>query len=74
MDHPTPSSPLITAMHCAHLRHKGMYVMAEEDPVQSGFNGHEATAFWCARTQTSFGPDGAVVRQDLCRKGRGCCE
>lgn len=74
MDHPTPTSPLVTPAHCAHLRHKGMYVMAERDPDMPGFNGHEATSFWCAKTQKSFGPDGNVVRTDLCQHGRGCCE
>ena len=37
MDHPTPTSPLVTAAHCANLRHKGMYVMAEPDPNESRF-------------------------------------
>lgn len=77
MDHPTPTSPLVTTQHCVHLRHKGMYVMGEPDPTAPpGFDGYGATSFWCARTQKAFGPDGGIVRRDLCGRdqGRGCCD
>ncbi len=71
MDHPTPASRLVTPLHCSHLRHKGMYVMAEEDPDLTSVLG--ATAYWCAKTQKSFGPDGDAVGRDACQHGRGCC-
>jgi hypothetical protein len=73
MDHPTPASSRITSSHCSHLRHKGMYVMAEADPADFSQGSYEATAYWCARTQKSFGPDGDVVGRDTCRHGRTCC-
>jgi hypothetical protein len=34
----------------------------------------EATAYWCARTQKSFGPDGDIVGRGPCQHGRGCCD
>ncbi len=72
MDHPTPASRLVTPLHCSHLRHKGMYVMAEEDPELAA-GSYGATAYWCAKTQKSFGPDGDAVSRDACCHGRGCC-
>lgn len=73
MDHPTPASRLVTAVHCSHLRHKGMYVMAEVDPSDTSANSYDATAYWCARTQKSFGPDGHAVGREACQHGRSCC-
>ncbi len=75
MDHPTPTSRLVSADHCSSLRHKGMYVMAEPDPKESKyFDAYDATAYWCLRTQRAVGPDGLPVHADTCRMGRGCCE
>lgn len=73
MDHPAPASRLVTPLHCSHLRHKGMYVMAESDPSEFATGAYEATAYWCAKTQKSFGPDGDAVSRDACQHGRGCC-
>ena len=66
-----------TSSHCLKLRHKGMYCTPDShsdeemafyrDPI-------EATAFWCASTQKSFGPDGLPVSLEACAHGRGCCE
>jgi hypothetical protein len=73
MDHPPLSSPLVTPSHCSKLRHKGMYVAA--GPPPAGYDeGGLATSYWCACTQTSFGPDGRPARADLCQHGRECCE
>ncbi|HWP99363.1 MAG TPA: hypothetical protein VNK92_02720 [Vicinamibacterales bacterium] len=75
MDHPELSSPRVTLTHCANLRHKGMYVMGEIDPDEARATGpYDATAYWCARTQKGFGPDGLAVHPDKCRHGRECCE
>ena len=75
MDHPTPTSRLVTATTCSCLRHKGMYVMAEPDPKESKyFDAYDATACWCVHTQRAVGPDGLPVSLDRCRTGRGCCE
>jgi hypothetical protein len=49
-----------------------MYVMGEVDPDLAG-GSYDATAYWCAKTQKSFGPDGDAVSRDACRHGRGCC-
>jgi hypothetical protein len=73
MDHPPLSSPILNSTHCSRLRHKGMYVT--QAPTPEGFDdGGIATAYWCACTQTAFGPDGRPAREDLCRHGRECCE
>jgi hypothetical protein len=66
----------VTPSHCAKLRHKGMYAQADSHPEEAAFyrDTIEATAFWCACTQKSFGPDGLPVTAELCATGRGCCE
>jgi hypothetical protein len=77
MDHPKPASPLVTAAHCSHLRHKGMYVMSVDDPDESRFyDRYDATAYWCACTQSGFGPDRKAVTSHDCQHGkqRDCCE
>jgi hypothetical protein len=77
MDHPTPSSPLVTEHHCGNLRHKGMYVITVPDPDEFAFyDRYDATAYWCACTQSGFGPDRAVVTGHGCQHGTGrsCCE
>jgi hypothetical protein len=74
MDHPTPTSRLVTPVHCPSLRHKGMYVMAEPDPKEAKFfDAYDATAYWCVHTQRAIGPDGRPVHADSCRQGRSCC-
>ena len=69
------NSPKITpGVHCLKIRTKGMYVQSIVDPDESTFyDKYEASAYWCAMTQTGFGPDGEPVRPDLCCSGRGCC-
>jgi len=69
------NSPKITVgVHCLKIRTKGMYVQSIVDPDEATFyDKYEASAYWCASTQTGFGPDGEPVRPDLCRNGRGCC-
>jgi hypothetical protein len=76
MDHPKPTSPLVTEHHCEHLRHKAMYVMSVQDPDEFTFyDRYDATAYWCACTQNGFGPDREVVTNHGCQhgKGRSCC-
>jgi len=75
MDHPTMTSRQVTATHCANLRHKGMYVMAEPDPAEVRFFDFcDSAAYWCTCTQRPIGPDGRVVHPDTCKNGRSCCE
>jgi hypothetical protein len=80
MDHPTLTSRHVTASHCAHLRHKGMYVgppevRDEEKAVLPLYRDWlEATAYWCVCTQKNYGPDGHPVSAEACRSGRECCE
>jgi hypothetical protein len=77
MDHPKPTSPLVNEDHCGKLRHKGMYVMAAPDPDEFTFyDRFEATAYWCACTQSGMGPDRKPVTRESCAhgSGRGCCE
>lgn len=72
MNHPTPSSPLVGADHCHHLRHKGMYVLSVAEPT-SFHDAYDATAYWCVKTQKPIGPDGARANAATCREGRECC-
>jgi hypothetical protein len=77
MDHPKPSSPLVTEHQCGNLRHKGMYVLSEPDPAEFAFyDRFEATAYWCACTQSGFGPDREPVTRHGCSHGtnRACCQ
>jgi hypothetical protein len=53
---------------CRHLRSKEMYYQAPgqaEDEFDSG-------AYWCARTQENFGPDGQPAGKIECCAGRSC--
>ena len=60
---------------CAHLRHKGMYVLSTDEADETGAGSRsEATAYWCLRTMKPLGPDGQPVNHDHCREGRSCCE
>ena len=57
MDHPKPTSPLVSHANCEHLRHKGMYVMSVVDPAEFQFyDKYDATAYWCMKTQKPLGP------------------
>ena len=74
MDHPPLTSRLVTPKHCAHLRHKGMYVTTVGDPEEATFyDRYDATAYWCTHTQKDIGPDGMPVHTDACVEGRECC-
>lgn len=76
MDHPVPTSRLVSGGHCSHLRHKGMYVTSVPDPLDTEHGGHyDATAFWCTCTMKGLGPDGEPVHAERCivGSGRGCC-
>ena len=69
------SPKVIVGVHCLKLRTKGMYIQATVDPDEATFyDQYESSAYWCASTQTGFGPDGEPVRPDVCRGGRGCCK
>ncbi len=75
MDHPVPASAVVPeGTHCAHLRHKGMYVLASRDAAGNEYyDRYDATAFWCTCTQSAIGPDGQPVHAHACQDGRGCC-
>ena len=75
MSHPAMTSRHITATHCSHLRHKGMYVLPEQTQDADGYTEHlGASSFWCLCTQKAFGPDGQPVSRENCCAGRSCCE
>jgi hypothetical protein len=75
--HPVPESRLVSPeVHCAHLRHKGMYVLSTPDPGEQQHAGTwDATAYWCTQTQKAMGPDGSAANASCCvaGNGRGCC-
>jgi len=74
MDHPKPTSPLVSHATCEHLRHKGMYVMSVVDPAEFQFyDKYDATAYWCTKTQKPLGPDGKPAHASACQDGRECC-
>ena len=77
MEYPKPASPLVTDHHCGNLRHKGMYVLSVVDPdALTFYDRYDATAYWCACTQSGFGPDRQPVTGHACQhaSGRGCCD
>ena len=75
MDHPPLSSPNLHAGHCCRLKHKGMYVMAEQHAADDHFfDKVDSAAYWCSHTQTAFGPDGEPVGPQSCLHHRTCCE
>ena len=63
------------AVSCAHLRHKGMYVLAEPDEHETSYyDKYDARVFWCTCTQKPYGPDGHPAHAETCRNGRDCCK
>jgi hypothetical protein len=74
MDHPQLSSRHVSVLHCANLRHKGMYVLPD-GPVDADYDSQlGSTSYWCVCTQRPFGPDGLPVNARDCVRGRGCCD
>ena len=74
MDH-LISPKLQPGVHCLRLRHKGMYVTAVPYPEEGTFyDKYDGTLYWCAETQTGFGPDGQPVNVHECTGERGCCK
>lgn len=53
---------------CRYLRSKEMYYqpMGQEEDAFSG------GAYWCSKSQESFGPDGNAADRQECLPGRGC--
>jgi hypothetical protein len=69
------SHKVTRGVHCSNVRHKGMYVLAIQDPSEDRFyDRYDSGAFWCAQTLTGFGPDGHPVRPDICQGDRPCCK
>ncbi len=69
------SPKIIVGVHCLKLRTKGMYISAVVDPDEATFyDKYDQTAYWCALTQTGFGPDREPVRPETCKRNRGCCK
>ena len=69
------SPNIAVGVHCLKLRTKGMYVQSLVDPDEATFyDKYDNTVYWCATTQTAFGPDGELVRPEACCGGRGCCK
>jgi len=76
----TPSSIRSSQPACLHLRSKQMYYQVEDETdrahrreIERLFGAADTTAFWCERTQTGRGPDGACCNRDeCCRVARAC--
>jgi hypothetical protein len=62
----TPSS------RCLHLRSNGMYIH-DDGPGGEPQDDDDFKAYWCFKTQKSFGPDDASVGGRLCRNGSRIC-
>jgi hypothetical protein len=72
MDHSKPASAIVTEHQCGNLRHRGLYVISAADPDEfTVYDRYDATAYWCSRTQSGFGPDREAVTADGCRPGKG---
>lgn len=72
--HELESLKVIPGVHCAHIRHKAMYVLTVPNPDVSAFyDPYDCGAYWCAQTASAFGPDGHPVRPDCCESHRACC-
>ena len=56
MEHLT-SPKLTPGVHCLSLRHKGMYVAVPDPDEKHFYDNYDGTWYWCAETQTGFGPD-----------------
>ena len=56
---------------CRHLRCKEMFAQGENElyHAQNLFDPYDATAFWCAKTQTGRGPDGKRAHVEECSPG-----
>ena len=68
------STRITFGVHCLHIRHKGMFVSYEPNPnVEMHNELFDSGCYWCASTQTSFGPDGQPARPDICQGSRNCC-
>ena len=58
---------------CKHLRHKSMYVPADNRPVEQVQDSGTAV-FWCNRTMGVVGPDGGFCSAEDCKENRKCFE
>jgi hypothetical protein len=68
------SPKIVVGVHCLKLRTKNMYIQTVVDPDEARFyDRYETSAYWCAMTQTGFGPDREPVRPDTCGSERCCC-
>ena len=69
------SPKIVVGEHCLKLRTKRMYIQTVVDPDEATFyDPYETSAYWCAETQSGFGPDREPVRADTCAGHRGCCQ
>ena len=69
------SPKIMPGVHCLKLRTKQMYINTTVDPMEATlYDQYEASAYWCALTQTALGPDRQPVRPDSCCESRDCCK
>jgi hypothetical protein len=69
------TSTITVGVHCVKIRTKAMYLQSVVDPAEPTFyDKYDNAVYWCVMTQTGFGPDGELVRPEMCRNGRGCCQ
>ena len=54
---------------CKFLRSKEMYY---ETPGEEADDDFASDAYWCAKTQEAFGPDGEAAEKSECQCGRSC--
>lgn len=61
--------PGAVAAPCKFLRSKEMFYESPRDEMDDEFAGG---AYWCAKTQEAFGPDGEPAEMAGCQCGRSC--
>jgi hypothetical protein len=61
--------PMLGTTRCDHLRWKGLFVDAAQDPAVEHVT---ERSYWCLKTQICFGPDGQPVSESDCTPGRPC--
>lgn len=67
---PNAPGPAAAPQPCRHLRHNGMYIMADDRSVNDD---EGARVYWCQRSLKHFGPDDDYVDRASCTNPERSC-